>query len=160
MKHTIVILGCNSINILNKRLNHSLNIINKNPKDSIIVAGGSLLKNNMKESYYMSQWLDERLSNVLVFSEKRSIDTVTNLIYVKRLIFSKNLSNNIIFVTSPTHKERVSCLSRYLFKHFEIKCYKDVSVIDSHDEKKAIERDKHRMALFLINHPQFKNTNI
>ena len=158
MKHTIVILGCNSLNILKKRLNHSLNIINENPKDSIIVTGGSLLKNNMKESYYMSQWLGNRLTNALVFSETRSIDTVTNLIYVKQLIFSRNLSNNIIFVTSPTHKERVSCLASYLFKDFEIKCYKDFSTSDN--EKKAIERDKHRMSLFLTNHPQFKIMNI
>ncbi len=159
MSYSIVILGCNSIKILNRRLTHSLKNIQKYPKAFIIVTGGSKLNNNMKECYYMSEWLANHVPNVPIFTETCSIDTVTNLIYVKQLIFSKKLSTNIIFVTSPTHKDRVSCLARYLFKSFKVSCY-DSMTRNIHNNDQAIVRDKRRMELFLINHPHYRNINI
>jgi hypothetical protein len=145
--------------ILNKRLNHSLKKIQKYPKAFIIVAGGSKLENNMEESYYMSEWLAPHVPNIPIFTETCSIDTVTNLIYVKQLIFSKKLSNNIIFVTSPAHKNRVSCLARYLFKSFKVSCYDNVTR-NIHNDDQAIARDKRRMELFLINRPYYRNVKI
>jgi len=146
----IVILGSNCLKILNKRLKHSVAIIENNPNSSIIVSGGSKLKNNMEESFYMAEWIYKRFPTRLVLMENQSIDTVTNLIYVRRMIFEKNLSSRIIFITSFTHQDRVFCLANFLFKNFKISSSPDLLFKDT-VEAWAIERDTQRMQLFIKN---------
>lgn len=150
----IAVLGCNEKKILLQRLRTAKNIytnINTNP--TIIVSGGVSIEKNKTEAEFMEEWLQKHLKNANIIQENRSIDTVTNIIYIKRLL-RKFVPLSIIFVTTDYHMQRViACASPF----FENPKY--ISVVSGRkgskimkEEEMATLRDIKRIEKYLLNH--------
>ncbi len=106
----MIIYGCHKKRILDKRLNHALNIIKENNIDKIVLTGGIGLFGNFNESQYMSHYLIEKdINKNKIIIEDKSKTTKENNINTINLLDLKNTKKhlNIILVSQKMHLIRI-----------------------------------------------------
>ena len=106
----MIIYGCHKKRILDKRLNHALNIIKENNIDKIVLTGGIGLFGNFNESQYMSNYLIEKgINKNKIIIEDKSKTTKENNINTINLLDLKNTKKhlNIILVSQKLHLIRI-----------------------------------------------------
>lgn len=106
----MIIYGCHKKRILDKRLNHALNMIKENNIDKIVLTGGIGLFGNFNESQYMSNYLIEKgINKNKIIIEDKSRTTKENNINTINLLDLKNAKKhlNIILVSQTIHLIRI-----------------------------------------------------
>ena len=106
----MIIYGCHKKRILDKRLNHALNIIKENNIDKIVLTGGIGLFGNFNESQYMSHYLIEKgINKNKIILEAKSRTTKENNINIINLLDLPNAKKhlNIILVSQKIHLIRI-----------------------------------------------------
>lgn len=106
----MIIYGSHKKRILDKRLNHALNIIKENNIDKIVLTGGIGLFGNFNESQYMSNYLIKKgINKNKIIIEDKSRTTKENNINTINLLDLKNAKKhlNIILVSQKLHLIRI-----------------------------------------------------
>lgn len=91
----------------------------------MILSGGSLLKNGMKEGeYFYNYALSKGISSSDLILEKDSKNTIENIRYSFQLL-NQNQNTNLLIISSTQHLYRVKKIVSYISKqlNFYPKCY-------------------------------------
>ena len=93
--------------ILKERLDSGIKYYKK--KDIFLVSGGNTANVSHTEAYVMKKYLLNKLPNVEIISESKSLSTKENIQYSNNIL--KNYNCNVLLVTSNNHLKRVKNLT-------------------------------------------------
>lgn len=95
---------------LENRLEHALDLLEKNPNSKIIVTGGVPQEGNT-EAKVMNKWLiDHDIDEDRIIQEGNATDTIENALFSLRKAAELDFSNNITIISSASHVRRAEVL--------------------------------------------------
>ena len=123
----LIIYGCHKKNILNKRLNHALKIINDDI-DKIVLTGGIGLFGDYNESEYMKEYLLNKGidKNKLILEDKSRTTKENNINVINMLNLNNNKSYNIKLVSNKFHLFRIKRQLKKLIYNKNINFYYEI----------------------------------
>ncbi len=109
----LIIFGCHRKKILDRRINHLLQINQDIKVKNIVISGGVGLLGNFNESEYIQKKLDNKIKNI--FLESKSRTTKENIDYSLSIIKSNNLISDgkLLLISDKWHLKRIK---RYMKK--------------------------------------------
>ena len=122
----LVIYGCHIKRVLNKRLEHSLKVINDNNINKIVLTGGIGLFGNYNESEYMKECLlNKGINKDKLLLEGKSKTTRQNNINVMNMLKLSNTKSNIsiLLISQRNHLRRIKRIWNKILKNDNITFY-------------------------------------
>ena len=122
----LVIYGCHIKRVLNKRLEHSLKVINDNNINKIVLTGGIGLFGNYNESEYMKEYLlNKGINKDKLLLEGKSKTTRQNNINVMNMLKLSNPQSNIsiLLISQRNHLRRIKRIWNKILKNDNITFY-------------------------------------
>lgn len=113
----VLVLGCQvkgevPSSMLSDRLNAALEVLNNKPQALCVVSGGRGRGEDISEAEAMRRYLTERgISEERIITEDKSTSTAENFGFSAEMLKSRDITENIVVVTSDFHQFRAHILA-------------------------------------------------